>query len=457
MNKITEVTVTRLFGYEGNDYTVELLPDEPVTFIYGFNGIGKTTFLRLLDAALTRKFMVLDSILFESIQVKFDTDDVLTVRRTVVKKFEEITIGELAASSKDEKGFYFPIVYGWKKADGTELEGKYYFKEGWNDWLSKNAENTKMESGPAKAKEFYRKNQNPVKESPTPALQEIENDILRVHVELLHANKDYSRKPVALKRMNDDSSQINNIFENYEKLDTVVYSLEEAFKILTDRYKEIQTKGDVSSDELVSGIRDNYDSENKYVPYPIPDKIDYLIEKLGKYYKDYYEPMTLTLMAPRVLSTMEDVKKASLSFDQNFEKKCELFKIVINEKSMLTDKFIRIRQGKISVWVKYGGEPEREMNIRDLSSGEKNLLLLYFQLIFELPSSCQEGGMYLQLLDEPEVSMHPDWLIVFVDNLQYINEELGRGDNFQYVIATHSLAITYDSNEMMSQMGRSNE
>ena len=450
MNKITEVTVTKLFGYEGNDYTVELLPDEPVTFIYGFNGIGKTTFLRLLDAALTRKFMVLDSILFESIQVKFDTDDVLTVRRTVVKKFEEITVGELAASSKDEKGFYFPIVYGWKKADGTELEGKYYFEDGWNNWLSKNAENTKMESGPAKAKEFYR--ENPVKEFSTP---EIETYILRkVHVELLHANKDYSRKPVALRRMKDDGIQENNIFENYEKLDTVVYSLEDAFKILTDRYTEIQIMGDVSNDE--SGKR-NYDSENKYVPYPIPDKIDYLTEKLEQYFKGFSEPHDLNMMAPRVLSTMEDVKKASLSFDQKFEKKCELFKIVINEKSMLTDKFIRIRQGKISVWVKYGGEPEREMNIRDLSSGEKNLLLLYFQLIFELPASCKEGRMCLQLLDEPEVSMHPDWLIVFVDNLQYINEELGRGDNFQYVIATHSLAITYDNNEMMAQMRCSNE
>ena len=92
------------------------------------------------------------------------------------------------------------------------------------------------------------------------------------------------------------------------------------------------------------------------------------------------------------------------------------------------------------------------MDIKDLSSGEKNLLLLYFQLIFELHATWQEGGMCLQLLDEPEVSMHPDWLMDFVDNLQFIKKELARKDNFQFLIATHSFAITFDHNEMLSQM-----
>lgn len=46
MNKITEVTITKLYGYEGNDYTVKLLTDEPVTFIYGFKRYRKNDFLK---------------------------------------------------------------------------------------------------------------------------------------------------------------------------------------------------------------------------------------------------------------------------------------------------------------------------------------------------------------------------------------------------------------------------
>lgn len=427
MNKITEVTVTRLFGYEGNDYTVELLPDEPVTFIYGFNGIGKTTFLRLLDAALTRKFMVLDSILFESIQVKFDTDEVLTVRRTVVKKFEEISIGELAASSKDEKGFYFPIVYGWKTADGTELEGKYYFEEGWNNWLSKNAENTKMESGPVKAREFYRRNQNPVKESSTPALQEIENDILRVHVELLHANKDYCRKPVALRPQNTDGS--TSIFDIYEELDTVVYPIKEASQIIRYRLDELDMGADLSFNDI-PGI--SVDNIGRNFIFKIPDKIDYLKKRLEE-------------------CARNDLDRSCAGY-VSFAEGCKIFTEVINKRSKLTGKSIGIKStGDIEIEDRHGGR-KFPVDIRNLSSGEKNLLLLYFQLIFELPASWNKNGICLQLLDEPDTSLHPDWLMDFVDNLKYINKELDRGNNFQFVIATQSLAIIYDHNEMMTPM-----
>ena len=127
MNNITEVTITKMFGYEGNDYIIRFFPEEPVTFIYGFNGIGKTTFLRLLDAALTRKLMVLNSIMFESISIKFDTNEILTVRHTILKKFENITIGELKEKSMDTQGFFFPFIYEWESIDGKKLEGKYYF------------------------------------------------------------------------------------------------------------------------------------------------------------------------------------------------------------------------------------------------------------------------------------------------------------------------------------------
>ena len=251
----------------------------------------------------------------------------------------------------------------------------------------------------------------------------IESNIKEIKVELFHANKDYCRKPIPLRLKNDNGTKIQSIFENYEKMDVVSYKYDTSLDLLEQRFIEINEMSDVTMTEFETGLRKDYDTEVKFVSFTIPDKIEYLVENLRK----------------RV-----------------DEKKIKLYTEIINHKSGLTDKYIIInQQGEILINEKYKNK-EYPLDIHYLSSGEKNLLLLYFQLVFELPDPAQKNHLCLQLLDEPEVSMHPDWLLDFVDNLQFINKKLGRGNNYQFIIATHSLSITYDHNEMMSKMRRKN-
>lgn len=92
-----------------------------------------------------------------------------------------------------------------------------------------------------------------------------------------------------------------------------------------------------------------------------------------------------------------------------------------------------------------------------LSTGEKNLLLLYYHLIFSIPVKMSKNSIYLQLIDEPELSMHPEWLMSFIENLTFINEQLGRKtENFEFGIITQAPAITYGHNELLIEMRREN-
>ena len=120
----------------------------------------------------------------------------------------------------------------------------------------------------------------------------------------------------------------------------------------------------------------------------------------------------------------------------------------------MTYKNIHINRDNAKIEINLDFEDGKSIAAEKLSSGEKNVLLLYFHLIFLVPDNRLENSPYIALIDEPEVSMHPDWLINFIESLKYINTELGRGDNIQFIVATHSPAITYANSNLMIEMRR---
>lgn len=332
MNKIKEVTVTKLFGYEGNDFTVKLRPEQPVTFIHGFNGSGKTTLLRLLDAALSFNLKALQSIQFETLEIKFDTKDTLTVTRPLRGEIPEIA----------------------GRNDYSKENSVFFYK--WNDVLL-----TPIQ---------YLGEQK--RERP----QQLE----KIHVKLWYANP-----------LQDPNNA-------------------------------------VPPDTTGEGT----------CCYKFLDKMDYLQRKIKEF--------------------KEDIEY------ENYRGKCECFVTVINGDSGLVNKSIDIdSSGNITVKVTNMKSDslvkEDELPLSSLSSGEKNLLSLYFQLIFELPDkgSCKKDEMYLQLLDEPELSMHPDCLVDFCDTVDGITQDLGRSKNYQLLVATHSPLISFNHRELVVPMWRGSD
>lgn len=66
------------------------------------------------------------------------------------------------------------------------------------------------------------------------------------------------------------------------------------------------------------------------------------------------------------------------------------------------------------------------LSVYDLSTGEKQMLLILLKVLFQN----QQQSIYI--LDEPEISMHPDWQEHLIDNIRKLNP------NVMVIIATHS-------------------
>lgn len=69
--------------------------------------------------------------------------------------------------------------------------------------------------------------------------------------------------------------------------------------------------------------------------------------------------------------------------------------------------------------------------LRELSSGEKNILIMLYNFIFSVDSNT------LLLIDEPEISLHVAWQIDFINDIKRIAEV----KKLQVIIATHSPQI----------------
>ena len=249
--------------------------------------------------------------------------------------------------------------------------------------------------------------------------------------DILFANKDYDRiyseKKVRIKKGGRDIW--TNVFESYYSLDTISFSRKYVEKIIEQRKQECNTWSDRTREEVLSGMGRDYDWE--IVPLEIPDKTKRML--------DFFEKFVTNTS----IRDERDALLGSIGSKENSETMLFLFEDIINKNFEQANKKIHINRENGKVEIKFLNRDD-SIPIQVLSSGEKNLLLLYFYIIF------LAGHVGPVFIDEPEVSMHPDWLISFVDNLSKISANR----NNQFIIATHSPAITYGHSNLMVEMKR---
>ena len=123
--------------------------------------------------------------------------------------------------------------------------------------------------------------------------------------------------------------------------------------------------------------------------------------------------------------------------------KISIFEEILN--SRLLNKTIRIT-GEEGIVVNKTKENIDDIDLENLSSGEKHEIILMYDLLFNVPRGS------IVLIDEPEISLHVAWQFKFIPDVKRI----AKVADFQFIIATHSPQIINDDRASSVRLGPSN-
>ena len=127
------------------------------------------------------------------------------------------------------------------------------------------------------------------------------------------------------------------------------------------------------------------------------------IDKKNNIIAQYITPFT---NLEKIMNSLLDGKEIKISMDENLH---NIFKIITKAND--------------------------EIQVHHLSSGEKNLLLIFFHFLFEMKDNT------LFMIDEPELSLHIDWQYSLINNFQKYS------NNNQIIVVTHSPDIMQNHRE----------
>lgn len=416
--KIKEIEITGLFGAYNH---VISFADTDIKFIYGTNGIGKTTILNLLDWLFHLNLTNLAKIReipFESFCVSFEDGTDLRIDNP---KFSICTYS-YESRSFSSKWEYSPHLFRTDKYKIAEYEFANVIKK----------------------KTVFRQ------VSPT-TFAINEHSVLSLQ-EIAEQYTDYFTTE-ELSTFTTIPSQILELIQKSQKVALMpVNRLQDApiQKYMDDLGKRIETaqnKFNKKSDELKQSQRERI--KNKKI------KLDWSEEEIWKYamslqikIDSFFQMFFARGHAPRLYDytfpkngtdlekqlfyiEIQDLAQQFAVYEEdNLDKKLFTFLAIL--KSALE----QLGDKEISLAMDDGIDITNKVNsdlipLQKLSSGEQQQIILWYKILFEIPDNS------LILIDEPETSLHIDWQMDFLPNLQAVQEI----KPLSFLIATHSSAI----------------
>lgn len=414
---ITSLEIKELFCRF--DYTFHT-KDGGVTIVTGPNGYGKSTILQIIDAISNKKINFFYTLEFKSIKCSFDNNNSVEIK----KSNEDITFNGKLLSKK--------VI---SSMDFTRKRPSYIRRVASNEWID-------IRTGGVIFPDDF-----------------IEIDI----VELIDSISEDDEK----NNLIDISTILNNMSDWSGKTRLISDQ-----RLIKRSYTRGRDEEDFSEtvlelpDELkkkINSVLSDYSAQANKLDSTYPSRLlkssskDEIDEKeykrLWKEAQSKFEKLKEYTLAelPLLEDGSFDVKYATalkIYFDDFFSKysvfeslieKLDLFTSIINQRL----KFKEIEISREKGFVVKELSNDRHLSLSKLSSGEKQEIFLFFDLIFNTNNDL------LLLIDEPELSLHVSWQQKFLDDLLRVTKI----SKLQVIIATHSPQIIGSYRKIQVDLG----
>lgn len=430
--KLISISIKKLYGCY--DYDVSFNSD--VTFIYGMNGCGKTTILNITEAIITGQLYKLFNYDFETIVLYYAKNADLTYKKVIkissTKNALEITFNNIEytinlidtdnniirppKNTRDISIMYynrydflleiqntFNYVYlplnrsyiPYDEVDSVYFHGRFH-----NKFLKDN--------------DFYPNNDNR-----DGAMLKIESLIYQNH----------SRASMIINKINDSFRNdilkpqigISNTYNFADFLDEIENNSVPKLKKTQKEYIRILKELNIINKQE----EENY---NNFFTTFIKQFSDYANN-------DSKEGVTLEMIfkfqeISRIQKTIDMAEKMEQR-KASVMKPMETFLTTMNSFIGHSDDGKELcisNDGQIYFKTKYSKD---QISIQHLSSGEKQLITFFSNLIFMVKE--KTSGIFV--VDEPELSLHLSWQKIFIDKVLEVNK------NIQLIFATHAPEI----------------
>lgn len=409
---IKNLYIEQLFGRF--NYNIMLNPNG-ITIITGPNGFGKSTILKIINSLSKERIQYLIGLDFSKIEITFEK-----TKTIIEKKDSEFFIDGISLSffKKPQNDYILHTRrrgYLRKTIDGyIDLRtGKRYTEEEFNyDFLQD--------------EDFWEEIMSYDNDNRYP------KEIIQLKQKLKEISENCGRiRLISEQRLiyRDFQPHRTDEIRTIDVISDLPQQLKKEIQKVYDEYSRVSNQLDSSYPKRLFGTKEALISRKEFT-----DRLNDTNKKFQKL--NQYNLVDISIINPKnynskfatALKIYFDDFAVKFKVFQELIQKLDLFTSIINER--LTFKKILITRTEGFKIIDEKNE-EKNLKLDQLSSGEKQEIVLFYELIFNTQSE------FLLLIDEPEISLHITWQKKFMDDLLAVSKQT----RISAVVATHSPQI----------------